>query len=83
MEYWWNISIMTAAKVPYNKPDIIFWNHEKVFCTGIDFDCPLDSIITEKLAETKNNYGPLIPNMQIMYPTYKFEMIPVIVGCLG
>ena len=30
MEHWWNISIVATAKVPYNKPDLIFWNLEKV-----------------------------------------------------
>ena len=25
-EYWWNVSIKTATKVPHNKPDLIIWN---------------------------------------------------------
>ena len=83
MEYWWNITIKTATKIPHNKPDLIVWNHEKIVCTVVDFSCPLDSNITKKVAEKKNNYGPLIRNMQIMYPNYKFEMIPVVIGCLG
>ena len=83
MEYWWNITIRTATKIPHNKPDLIIWNHENVVCTVVDFSCPLDSNITKKVAEKKNNYGPLIRSMQIMYPNYKFEMIPVIIGCLG
>ena len=70
-------------KIPHNKPDLVIWNHEKVVCTAVDFSCPLDSNITKKVAEKKNNYGPLIRNMQIMYPNYKFEMIPVVIGCLG
>ena len=80
---WWNITIKTAAKIPHNKPDLIIWNHQKVVCTVVDFSCPLDSNITKKVAEKKNNYEPLIRNMQIMYPNYKLEMIPVVIGCLG
>ena len=72
-----------SNKNTHNKPDLIIWNHEKVVCTVVDFSCPLDSNITKKVAEKKNNYGPLIRNMQIMYPNYKFEMIPVVIGCLG
>ena len=83
MEYWWNISIKTATKVPHNKPDLIIWNNEKMICTINDFSCPLDSNISKKVSEKKNNYGPLVRNMQIIYPNYKFEMIPIIVGCLG
>ena len=82
-EYWWNISIKTATKIPHNEPDLIIWNYKKGFCTVIDFTCPLDSNIRNKVAERKNNYGPLIRNMQMMYPNYKFEMISVAFGCFG
>ena len=83
MEYWWNIPIKTATKTPHNKSDLVIWNYEKFICTVVDFSCPLDSNITKKVAEKKNSYGLLIRNMQIMYPNYKFEMIPVVIGCLG
>ena len=82
MEYWWNIPIKTATKI-HNKPDLIIWNHEKFVCTAVELSCPLDSNITKQVAEKKNIYGPLIRNMQIMYPNYEFEMIPVVIGCLG
>ena len=55
----------------HNKPDIIIWNHKKIVCTVM------------KVAEKKNNYEPLILNMHVMYPNYKFEMKPAIIGCLG
>ena len=74
MEYWWNITIKTAKKP---------WNHENIVCTVVDFSCSLDSNITEKVAEKKNNYGPLIRNMNIMHPNYNFEMIPLVISCLG
>ena len=63
MEYWWNIPIKAAAKIPHNKPDLIIWNHEKFVCTVVNFSGPLDSNITKKVAEKKNNYGPLICNI--------------------
>ena len=25
-EYWWNISIQTATKIPHNKPDLLVWD---------------------------------------------------------
>ena len=53
MEYWWNITIKTATKIPHNKPDLIIWNHEKVVSTVVDVSCPLDSNITKKVAEKK------------------------------
>ena len=27
-QYWWNILIKTATKIPHNKPDLIIWNKE-------------------------------------------------------
>ena len=83
MGCWWNITIKTATKILHNRPDLIIWNHEKGVCTVVDFSCPLDLNITKKVAEKKNNYRPLICNMQIMYPNYKFEMISVVIDCLG
>ena len=83
MGCWWNITIKTATKILHHRPDLIIWNHEKGVCTVVDFSCPLDLNITKKVAEKKNNYRPLICNMQIMYPNYKFEMISVVIGCLG
>ena len=78
MEYWRNITIKTATKMQHNNPDLIIWNQKKVVCTVVNFSCSLDSNITKKVAVKKNNYGPLIRNMQIMYPNYKFEMIPLL-----
>ena len=75
--------IKTATKIPHNKPDLIILNHEKFVCTVVEFSCPLDSNITKKVAEKKNNYRPLIRNMQIMCPNYKFEMIPAVIGCIS
>ena len=39
--------------------------------------------IVEKEAEKENIYGPLIRNMQLMYPAYSFTFIPVVVGATG
>ena len=83
MVYWWNIPVKTTTKIPHNKPDLVIWNHEKCVCTVVGFSFPLGWNITKKVAEKKNSYGLLIRNMRIMYPNYKFEMIPVVIGCLG
>ena len=78
-----DIPIKTATKIPHTKPDLIIWNHEKFVCTAVEFSCPLDWNIIKKVTEKKNIYGALIRNMQVMYPNYKFEMIPIVIGCLG
>ena len=30
-----------------------------------------------------SNYGSLIRNLQIIYPQYKFQMVPITIGALG
>ena len=82
-EYWWNISIKTATKTPHNKPDLVIWEKENKMCSIVEFSCPADINITQKVNDKINVYGLLIGNLQIMYPQYKFNMIQIIVGALG
>ena len=82
-EYWWNLSIQTATKIPHNKPDLLIWNKESKICSVVEFSCPADVNITKKIKEKLDTYAPLIRNLQIMHPTYRFQMIPIIVGALG
>ena len=83
MEYWWNISIKTSTRIPHNKPDLIIWDNEKNTCKIVEFSCPSDVNVTRKVDEKVNSYGPLIRNMQMMYPKYRFVMVPIIIGALG
>ena len=53
MECWLSISIKTATKVPDKRLDLIIWNQEKVVCTVIDYNYPLDSNITKEVPEKK------------------------------
>ena len=66
MEYWCNISIKTATKVPHNKPDIVIWDKLNKECSILEFSCPVDVNISNKVNEKNNRYGMLIRNMQIL-----------------
>ena len=81
--YWWNILIKTATKIPHNKPDLIIWNKETKLCSIIEFSCPLDTNISRKVNEKLETYGPLVRNLQILYPDYKYEVAPIIIGAMG
>ena len=83
IEYWWNLSVKTAMKTKNNKPDLIVWNSEIKTCQVVEFSCPADVNVSKKVSEKENIYGPLICSMQLLYPDYKFELIPIIVGALG
>ena len=82
-EYWWNISIKTATKIPHIKPDLVIWDKANKLCSIVEFSCPADINIMQKVNNKINVYGLLICNLQIMYPHYKFNMIPIIVRALG
>ena len=83
IEYWWNISIKTATKVPRNKLYIVTWEKSNKECSILEFSCPANANISIKVYEKNNVYGILTRNMQILYQDYKFNVIPIIVGALG
>jgi hypothetical protein len=83
LEYWWNVPVKTCTKVHNNRPDIVRWNHREKQCTIIEVSCPLDTNIIAKEKEKENIYGPLIRNLQIQHPGYKFLFVPIIVGATG
>ena len=82
-EYWWNMSIKTTTKIHHNKPDLLVRDTDQKICQIIEFSCPCDVNLIGKTSNKINTYGPLIRNLQISYPQYRFEMIPVIIGSLG
>ena len=63
MEYWCNISIKTATKVLHNKSDIVIWDKLNKECSILEFSCPADVNISNKVNEKNNVYGILIRNM--------------------
>ena len=70
-------------KTPCNKPDVVIWKHNEKLCSIIEFNCPADTNISRKTDEKLNSYGPLLRNLQILYPDYKLEMRPIVFGALG
>ena len=82
-EQWWNILKKTATKIQHNKPDWVIWNKETKLCSVIEFSCPLDTNIGRKVNKKLETHGPLIQNIQILYPNYKYEVAPIIIGTMG
>ena len=39
--------------------------------------------VTRKIQEKESTYGPLLGNLQILYPEYSNQFIPIIIGALG
>ena len=81
-EYWWNVSITTSVKTQHNKLDLVLWNKKLNTCEVIEFSCPADVNVANKVGENENIYGPL-RNLQLLYPEYRYSFVPIIVGALG
>ena len=58
MEFWWNVSITTPAKVKHNKPDLVIWCCDTKTCKIVEFSCPVDVDVTKKIQEKEDNYVP-------------------------
>ena len=82
-EYWWNLRIKTGTKLKHNRPDMVIWNHETKTCMVVEITCPLDINVVRKTSEKENIYGPLIRNLQMQHPRYRFKFIPIVVGATG
>ena len=82
-EYWWNISVKSTTNIPHNKPDLIIWKKKSNICDIVEFSCPADVNVSSKVIEKENIYGPLMRNLQLIYPAYKYNFIPIIIGALG
>ena len=82
-EYWWNISLKAATKIPHNKPDMVIWNKETKLCSIIEFSYPLDTNISRKVNKKLEKYDPLVRNLQILYPVYKNEVAPKFIGAMS
>ena len=83
MEIWWNKLITTTSRVKHNRPDIVIWDRKASVCTIIEIGVPFDTNVAVHQAEKGNKYMPLVSELQQMYPSFKYQIIPVIIGALG
>ena len=82
-EFRWNVKVKTTTNVKNNRLDLIMWDLHSKECQLVEFSCPGDTNVTRKIQEKENIYGPLLCNLQIIYPKYSYQFIPIIIGALG
>ena len=81
-KFWWNVKVKTTTIVKNNRPDLIIWHLNSRECQVVEFSCPRDINVTRKIQEKENTYGSLLRNLQILYPEYSYQFIPIIIGAL-
>ena len=61
----------------------MIWKWNEILWRIIEFSCPTDINISRKINKKMMIYGPFLRKLQILYPEYKFEMIPIVAGAFG
>ena len=74
---------MTQKKIKHDRPDIIIWDKENKHCKIVDVSVPLDKNVKLREQMKRDYYIELIDQLQSIYLTYKYAVIPVIVRALG
>ena len=49
----------------------------------MEISYPVDVNVLNKISEKEIAFGPRINNLQLVYPTYRFNFLSIIVGALG
>ena len=83
IELWWDKKIAVQPAVECNRPDIVFWELEMKKCLIIDICVPMDVNVKREEKEKSDKYMILASRLQRLYPQYKYEIIPKVVGSTG
>ena len=83
VEIWWDKKISVQPPVEHNRPDIVLWDLVKKRCCIIDICVPMDVNVSREEKEKRDRYFILASRLQRLYPQYKYEIIPIVVGSTG
>ena len=81
-EIWWNKIITTINKIEHNRPDIVIWDKKQATCTVVEVGVPLDFNVTSRRKSKKDKYILLVSELQQLYPGFKYQVTPIILGAL-
>ena len=82
-EIWWNKIITTTNKIKHIQPDIVIWDKKQATCTIVEVGVPLDINVKSCQKSKKDKYIPLVSELQQLYPGFKYQFTPIILGALG
>ena len=61
----------------------MIWDLLKKHCTIVDICVPLDINVKNQEKMKIDTYAPLIVGLLRIYPSYSFEVVPIVVGATG
>ena len=82
-EMWWDKKVSVQPTVEHNRPDIVYWNFQEKKCLIIDICVPLDVNVAREEKEKCDRYVILASRLQRLYPQYKYEIVPIVIGSTG
>ena len=82
-EIWWDTKIKTLVKLEHDKPDIILWKKRLSKCFILDVCVCLDVNIDKNINLKQDYYLPLAAELKRLYPSYDFEVLPIVIGATG
>ena len=82
-EMWRDKKIKTVTKIEHNRPDMIYWNLKDKQCEIIEISVPLENNMQQAYKLKQGKKIELISQLQRMYKGFKYNVIIIIVGCLG
>ena len=82
-EIWWDTKIKTLVTLEHDKPDIVLWKKKLSKCFIMDVCVCLDVNIDKNIKLKEDHYLPLAAELKRLYPTYDFEVLPIVLGATG
>ena len=62
---------------------MIIWNRQLKECKIVEVGTPLDVNVAHVESEKFDKYMPLMLGLQRLYPEYRFQIIPIVIGAAG
>jgi hypothetical protein len=78
-----NTSILTIREIKHNVPDLVIYLHEEKRIQIIDVAIPHEDNLESRTEDKIQKYGPLMIELQKLYPGYKATIIPIVIGTFG
>ena len=77
-EIWWDKKVTNIPPLKHNKPDIVYWNKtENTIAVCLDIN------LGKNINLKYNNYMQLSSELKRLYPSFTFEVIPIVLGATG
>ena len=76
------ITISGSLEIWWDRPSL-YGDKKTSLCTVIDLSVPLDLNTTNKNQDKRNDYVLLVGELQTLYPSFEYQIVPVAIEAFG